>query len=332
MNNYWAFLPMEPANGLLADIPALRARFAEDGYLYFREVLDKDALKDIRRQMLQACANKGWIKGGTALMKGKVQGSPAREGDERFFEVYDEIQKLEAFHTFAHNETLLGIMRAVLGDSAFPHPLKIARLIFPANYEVTTPPHQDYLNNQGTPHLTASWIPLGDCPMELGGIAVLKGSHRFGVMPLKFHLGAGNRTSVIPPEMQHLRWVTTDFSLGDVLLFPALTMHASLHNATEFFMRLSMDFRYQLEGEALTEICLQPHFRRLTWEQVYAGWKSDLYQYYWKKLDYKVEPYDRSRFDVAELSAGDVSDYYAWQRKLEERMRRRQEEAGEGDA
>ena len=65
-----------------------------------------------------------------------------------------------------------------------------------------------------------------------------------------------------------------------------------MHNASEFFMRISVDFRYQQEGEELTEGVLQPHFQRLTWEQIYAGWKSDRSQYYWKDLDYKVVPFE----------------------------------------
>jgi ectoine hydroxylase-related dioxygenase (phytanoyl-CoA dioxygenase family) len=323
MNNYWAFLPMTPANDLLAEPDALRRRLAEEGYLYLRQALDQDLLLELRRQILEICADKGWVRGGRALMRAETIGKPVREGDARFFEVYDEVQKLEAFHSLAHDEGLLGIMRCALGETAFPHPLKIARLIFPENYEVTTPPHQDYPNNQGTTQLTASWIPLQDCPMELGGLAILRGSNQFGIVPLRFHLGAGNRASIIPPEMQELHWVTTDFALGDVVLFPSLTIHASLHNASEFFMRLSVDFRYQLEGEALTEVCLEPHFQRLTWEQIYAGWKSDRWKYAWKKKRYELVPYDRSSFDVSDLAKTDVFEYFSWQRRLQRRMQRR---------
>ncbi len=80
------------------------------------------------------------------------------------------------------------------------------------------------------------------------------------------------------PRAEECRWVTSEFRMGDVLLFPSMTVHASLHNASQFHMRLSVDFRYQLEGEALTEGCLQPHFQRLSWEEIYAGWRSDEHQ------------------------------------------------------
>ena len=100
-------------------------------------------------------------------------------------------------------------------------------------------------------------------------------------------MGPGRRQAKVPRKMlEELRWVTTDFAAGDVLIFNSLTVHAALHNVTEFDLRLSVDYRYQLEGEELTEVCLHPHFQRITWEDVYANWKSDRYQYYWKDLDF----------------------------------------------
>src|SRR5262249_14125733 len=141
--------------------------------------------------------------------------------------------------------------------------------------------------------LTAAWMPVGDLTPELGGLAILRGSNRYGVLPLARHLGAGNRCAVIPPDMaEACRWVTTEYAAGDVVLFPSTTVHASLHNASEWHLRLSVDFRYQLEGEALTAGCLEPHFERLTWDEIYAGWDSDRYQYYWKDLDFEVVPFE----------------------------------------
>jgi ectoine hydroxylase-related dioxygenase (phytanoyl-CoA dioxygenase family) len=327
VNNYWAFLPMRDSNDLLGDVDALRDRLEDDSYLYFRNVLDADRIFTLRRRILLTLAEQGWIRKHPYLMRGVALAPPVREGDEDFLAVYDEVQRLEEFHALAHDETLMDIMRQVLGESAFPHPLKIARLGFPAHYEVSTPPHQDYPNNQGTPNLTAAWIPVGDCPMELGGLAVLRGSHRYGLLPLDTDLGAGNRKAVLPPEMlEALRWVSADYSAGDVVLFRALTVHAALHNASEFFMRVSVDFRYQQEGEALTETCLQPHFGRLGWDDIYSTWKSDRHQYYWKDLDYEVVPFEE--FDLVRSDAGerdDVEAFLSYERRRDARFRRRTE-------
>ena len=75
------------------------------------------------------------------------------------------------------------------GADGLPHPLSIARLVFPGNEEWTTPAHQDYPNNQGTFELYACWMPLADCTMEEGNLSILRGSHKLGVAPLRVARG-----------------------------------------------------------------------------------------------------------------------------------------------
>ena len=293
MNHEWLFLKMRSSNELLGDPGALRARLDEDSYLYFEQVLDPDKVMRLRRAILDVLADSGWIRGGLSLHEAQAVCRPLHEGMEGHAPVYDKIQCLEEFHTLAHDDDLRGVMTQVVGETAFAHPLKICRVAFPDQYEASTPPHQDFPNNQGTPNLTASWIPVGDVPMDLGSLAVLRGSHRYGLLPLTVHMGPGRRQAKLPEKMlEDLRWVTADFRTGDVVLFPSLTVHAALHNITEFDLRLSVDYRWQQAGEALTDVCLHPHFQRVTWEQVYEHWKSDRYQYYWKDLDYQVVPFE----------------------------------------
>lgn len=284
--------PMYEANQLLHNVSALRERLAADGYLFFRNVVPVERLAELRDQITRILADQGWIEDGDERMKAIARGRPRREGQPRFFRAHDKIVKLEALHSLAHEPHLMEVMRKALGDSAFPHPLSIVRLIFPDSPELSTPPHQDYPNNQGTPNLTAAWMPLADCSVADGSLAVLEGSHRYGVLPLRFHLGAGNRRAVLPEEFSELRWVVADFELGDLLLFPSLTVHKAMENHNPERMRLSVDFRYQLEGEALTEGCLKPHFERVSWEDIYAGWESDELKYYWRDKDYVEVPWN----------------------------------------
>ena len=177
MNNDWAFADMTASNDLLADRDALRARLEEEGYLYFRGLIDRDRILALRRDILEVLAGRDWITGGERIDDAEAIGMPVREGDEEYFRTYDDVQRLESFHSLAHDEVLRVRCRQALGETAFPHPLKVARLVFPSEPEVSTPPHQDFLNNQGSPKLTAAWIPLGDCPMKQGTLAVLRGSH-----------------------------------------------------------------------------------------------------------------------------------------------------------
>ena len=205
--------PMYEANELLNDAAAVRARLEADGYLFFRNIIPVERLLELRNQITTILAEQRWIEDGAQRMRAKAISRPRREGQPKFFRVHDRIIKLEALHSLAHDAQLMKLMRLVLGETAFPHPLCITRLIFPDSSELSTPPHQDYPNNQGTPNLTAAWIPLGDVSMEDGSLAIKEGSHKFGVLPLDFHLGAGNRQAVLSDEINACRWVGADFQV-----------------------------------------------------------------------------------------------------------------------
>jgi ectoine hydroxylase-related dioxygenase (phytanoyl-CoA dioxygenase family) len=284
--------PMFEANGLLGNAEDVRARLDKDGYLFFRNIIPQEILLELRDQVTQILADEGWIEGGEKRMLAQAIRRPLREGQPKFFKAHDRIIKLEALHSLAHDSNLMNVMRQALGSTVFPHPLSIVRLIFPDSPELATPPHQDFPNNQGTPNLTAAWMPLADCAIEDGSLAVMEGSHKFGVLPLKFHLGAGNRRAVLNQDVLSCRWVGADFKAGDIVLFPSLTVHKAMENHNLERMRLSVDFRYQLEGEALTEGCLQPHFNRVSWEDIYRDWKSDRFKYYWRNKEYVEAPWD----------------------------------------
>lgn len=314
--------PMVESNPLLDDEAALRGRLANDGYLLLRDVLPVDTLTALRDQITRILAEEGWIEGGDLRLQAIAKGRPRREGQQAFFKAHDRIVRLQALHALAHEPGLMRVMRAALGDSAFPHPLSIVRLIFPDSPELATPPHQDYPNNQGTHNLTAAWIPLADCAISDGALAVLEGSHRAGVLPLGFHLGAGNRRAVLPPEFEQLRWVGADFRLGDVLLFSSLTVHKAMENHNPERMRLSVDFRYQLEGEALTPGCLQPHFQRLSWEEIYADWSRDDLKYYWRDKVYVEVPWNAG---LHELPADHVDEAYEQELAFNIALNRRRE-------
>lgn len=279
------------ATPLLDDPEALREQFDRDGYVFLRGVLDPAPLLELRGQIVDILADCGWLKTGTEPMDAVSWTVPKVEGEEDYFHAYDRIQRLEDFHGLAHHPAVMRLMRGLLGDSAFPHPLSIARLVFPDSRIWSTPPHQDFVNNQGTRNLFACWIPLSDCPQAMGSLAVLEGSHRLGLLPVEYSLGAGHRQASIPADASAMSWASADFSLGDVIAFHSLAVHRALSNETEQ-MRLSVDFRYQAEGDAATARCFRPHFERLSWDEVYRDWSRDELKYYWRNREVELVPWD----------------------------------------
>lgn len=274
--------PFTVSNPLIDDAEKLREQARRDGYLYFRGLIDTESIRNLRQDFLEICHRHGWVEGGENLMDATCTSTPFMEGDEGYWPILDEFQRLESFHAFAHHPAILDVCDKLFGEKTLVHPRNIGRIMFPENTKYTTPAHQDYIHIRGTEDTYTGWIPLGACPEELGGLSVLAGSHRFGIFPVKPALGAGGLgIDTAPLEADGLGWVSGDFALGDALFFHSHTVHKALPNQTADRIRLSVDYRYQGCSKPVTEGSLLPHFNRMGWDEIYADWQSTKYQYYW---------------------------------------------------
>ena len=278
--------PFTVSNELLDQPEQLQKRAQQDGYLFFKGLIDSDSIQNLRRDFLEICHKHSWAQGGDSLMDGIRTGGPYMEGDEGYWPVLDEFQSLESFHAFAHHPTIIDMCDKLFGEKTLVHPRNIGRIMFPENTKYTTPAHQDFIHIRGTEETYTAWIPLGDCPMHLGGLTVLVGSHRSGVYPVKPAFGAGGLgIDTEPLEEDGLHWTSGDYEIGDAMFFHSHTVHKALPNQTSDRIRLSVDYRYQGCSQPVTEGSLLPHFNRMPWDEIYKGWKSKKYQYYWNDFE-----------------------------------------------
>lgn len=260
------------STGIAGDGAALRARLREDGYLFVRGVLDAAAVAVARQETLDALSKCGWLAGGTEPADAVPAQPPRIEGFPEFWEGYVAIQRLESFHRLAHDPALLQLLRAVIDDDVLVHPRKIARISWP-DCGHTTPPHQDFRYIQGTADVLTVWTPLGRCPVDLGGLRVLRGSQAAGLRPVMRARGAGGLA--VESRDDDPDWVSIDYEPGDVVVFHSLTVHGALPNRTDR-LRLSVDFRYQAVTEPITEASLHPHFHPIVpdWAELTGSWPS----------------------------------------------------------
>lgn len=279
--------PFTDSSNLLGQPAALRARMQQDGYLYLPGLVPTAAVGEVYDTIMRFCQDCGW-----ADSEGHAQGPARLEGSAEFWEVYDRIQASETFHAFAHRPELLNLIEVLVQETPFLHPRNIARITFPQTEHFTTPAHQDYVHIQGTPDVYTTWIPLSDCPQELGGVAVLAGSHVHDILPVHRASGAGGLG--IDTEELALPWHTIDYQRGDVLVFHSHTVHKGLPNRTTNRLRFSVDYRYQGVSGAIVEDGLIPHYNRLGWEKIYQGWTRQDLQYYWRDLPLNTVQRDRS--------------------------------------
>lgn len=291
-------IPMRDSNALLDSGAALRERAAEDGYLFFRNLIPADAILAVRADVLAVVNQHGWLQPGQDALGGVLQSdafatiptSDMRTDIGVTHAMYDDVQKLESVHRLPHHPHILAFFERLFDKPVLVHARHIARMITSHPAMVPTPMHQDYPLIQGTSGTWTAWIPLGDCPRAMGGLTVLRASHHLGYVPVDLAQGAGGIAVQLcptdPPD-----WADVDYHTGDVLAFPCFTVHRALPSTMTDQIRLSLDVRYQPLDEVIEARSLLPHCA-LTWEEIYAGWQRDDLKYYWQHLQLAFQGFD----------------------------------------
>ncbi len=263
----------------------LRAR----GYVLVRDLLNKKAvdaaLTDVTRVLSQA----GWLQPEhDSTNRLAAAGAACGDPDPAFKRVYQQVFNLESLHRLPHEPSLRKVMTMLAGEEVLVHPKPIGRLIFPNCERLVTHAHQDFEFMGGDTEFYTAWIPLHDCPIEMGPLRILEASHRRGVLHHE-------RDNLHVPEIQETAavadgWVGSHVYAGDVLIFHSLTVHAASPNLTDQ-MRLSIDCRFQDARRIINPSNLVfAGESGKSWEKTYAGWTSDDLKFYWKKLPLTLQP------------------------------------------
>lgn len=280
--------PFADMTSLLGQPEELRLRGREDGYLFFSGLLSPKKVNSIRSQILSVCDNHGWIKEGSDHNEGIANTKVlVVEGkDPRWQAFYNDLQKIRDFHDLALDKNLIYVFETLFGELVLPHSRNICRIIFPDSASHSTPPHQDNFYIGGSEDTWTAWIPCGDCPTTLGGLAVAKGSHRRGKLDVKEAVGPGGHQVDVDKEQV---WVSGDYACGDVIILHSLAIHQGQDNLSQDRLRLSCDFRYQPMSHPIRSDSLIPHMNWLTWEDIYQDWESiDPVKYYWQDWNLQI--------------------------------------------
>lgn len=238
--------PLREAPWRRLDGDGLRREATERGCLFLRGLLPPSHVLALRGRVLEACRELGWVAEGAAYGAAVARmGASAGAYDAVWTDLQCRVAPLSEFTRLREHPAILRVLEAVFGGAVRAGRGDTCRVFAPGRPELTTLPHQDHHYVRGSTDLWTVWIPLGDCPRALGGLAVLPGSHREGALP---HAGDGEgRQGVdVGPEVV---WSAPDYRCGDVLAFNSLTLHRALENRTADRLRLSADFRYEpLQG------------------------------------------------------------------------------------
>lgn len=245
---------------------ALREAFEAEGYLWLKGFLDRTEALEFRRYVFQAFADTGLLAPGADPADGIA--APAGENQDLARRRLMEVVRSAAFEAFCLSPKLWRFMDEFLGGLSYLHKRKLLRYTRPGQ-AFTTPAHYDlvYLRG-GTDRLVTAWIPIGDVPVEMGGIVYLEGSHAVGrrmeadfraasgELPAEERISAYNRNMLeggwiskdLPDVANRFdsRWLIADYEAGDVVLHSPFMIHAATANDDSAGrIRLSTDIRYQ---------------------------------------------------------------------------------------
>ena len=263
-----------PSSDAISDMKELRWRFERDGYLFLPGLLDRDQVLDARIEMLRKLEAAGYLHPDYPLQDGVAR----PDFDHPFIPglAKDNVPLLKVLY----DGPMMALYGRFLGGAVRHFDYTWCRSK-PPGLTTATPPHYDIVfMGRGTQRLHTSWTPLGDMPVEMGGLMILENSHRleevkanYGQLDVDAYCtnytdaaeiesgekqwqnpngGAYSKDAIATQSELGRRWLTTDYAMGDLLIFSMYTMHASMDNQTDR-IRLSTDTRYQLASEPVDE-------------------------------------------------------------------------------
>jgi hypothetical protein len=268
------------------------------GYALIRGVLPSADIRNVLSDIASLLSAAGWLLPGHDPIERVADISAAcGDPDPSFKQTYQEVFSLESFHALPHHPALKHVMSMLVGEQILIHPKPIGRLIFPKCENLTVHAHQDYRFMSGDSECFTVWIPLHDCPVDLGPLQILEGSHRFGVMKHEdenLHVPEITAGAVTEGE-----WVGGQISAGDILIFHSLTVHAASPNRSNR-LRISLDCRFQDSRRAINpgNLAFAGESGK-SWEKIYSNWRSNDLKYYWKGMPLNFEP---SLYEIEQLS------------------------------
>lgn len=226
------------SNDLLGDHAALAAAWDRDGYWFFRDVLDKKVIADIRAVYAAYLRDMGVVDREAAELR-------YNGADYSAMPINSNLTRLneEKVHRLLHEApTINAFFARLFGCDPFWVPFTVHRTNPPVQDRASSRfdfIHEDGIYNDGLDFLIC-WVPIDEIDADTGGIAVIEGVHQGPCLHRK------DGMNIAPIQLEDVpegTWRRSDYRAGDVLLMSLRTPHSGLSNVSKDRFRLSMDTR-----------------------------------------------------------------------------------------
>ena len=251
----------------LDDASRLSGNLEADGYLLIRGLLDTDLVARVKRDIMAILREHHIIEDNGAA-EPLWSGGP-QPTETEYMAVYEKVVQLDSFNELAESQEIVATLERIIGEAVRVWKQRLFRIIYPTPDAPPAPAnvgaHQDGAVKLGyrARIFYTCWLPLMEITDSLGGLALVPGSHRQGLLALggtvaSSHKDPGNQgASGVRLEVPENSWASTQYQPGDVVFFTRQTIHRGLPNLSDR-IRLSCDFRYQPLNEPASWIAHTP--------------------------------------------------------------------------
>jgi hypothetical protein len=160
---------LRTANHLLNDFEKLSALYYEEGYLFFRCVLDEHAVLRARQEFVHVLQQQGVAK--------LDESEPIWTGAGLDQIDDDALYALDGYQELLDLESTRGFVEGIFGEPVFMYRNVDIRFALPNDERHLTPSHQDHFFIRQTERFRTVWIPLMNIERTVGGLAVAARSH-----------------------------------------------------------------------------------------------------------------------------------------------------------
>ena len=273
------------------DREELWRRFEEEGYLFLPGLLDVDAVLAARTEVMQRLWDAGILDKSHPMIDGIALPDAEYDGAATGPFMPYLARNNPALNEVLYAGPMIRFYEWWLGGSVSHFDYTWFRCKRPGRKDATTPHCDTVYMSRGTKDLYTSWTPFGDVPFDMGGLMVLEGSHRhkglkkYTATDVDIYCsnedeqdeivqrakaegreltseerqairwnstGAYSGDAIGVREELGGRWLTSEYKMGDLLLFSIYLMHASSDNRSNA-VRISSDSRYQLANQPQQE-------------------------------------------------------------------------------
>ncbi len=256
------------SDDILDDTPALKTRMKDDGYLFLPGYLDRGEVKAARQTLCDRLAAAGVFDSSYSAIEAVAKPGIRVDMLPGIAENNPELDRV------LHDGPMIAFFTRFLGGLVRHFDYTWVRVKSPG--PTPTNPHYDVVYmGRGTHRLFTAWTPFSDCPYGMGGLIILENSHKHSELRNTYGRFDIDTFCENAEEMEREgrqrkdwsafggqlsddifavqkewggRWLTTEYAMGDVLIFSMYTLHGSFDNMTDR-IRLSTDTRYQLAAE-----------------------------------------------------------------------------------